>query len=141
MNNCSFTPKDTEINVNKITLQEPICIIYKNDLASIHFSIPEKTEVPISMLKNFIKSKDLTYYNYIQISKEYFTIITKFLLDKIPYNWDSFKNYLECTIPFQGISYDILVKSHSDYKPNTEYKSAKSKFISLNDKEPNLNWS
>ena len=89
MNNCSSTQeifKDNSINVNKITLEESICIVYKNDLASIKFTIPGKTEVPITMLQKFIKSKELTFNNYLQITKEYFTIITRFLLDKIPYN-------------------------------------------------------
>ena len=132
MNNCSSTQeisKDNSINVNKITLEESICIVYKNDLASIQFTIPGKTEVPITMLQKFIKSKELTFNNYLQITKEYFTIITRFLLDKIPYNWNSFKNYLECTIPFQDINYNILVKTHSNYQPDIEHESAKFKLV------------
>lgn len=119
------------MDILSITLENDLNFYYENDIAEILFNIPAKSEFPLTKIKKYISDNDLELKDYTQIVHEYFKIITKQILNSVPIEWKTFKNYLTCSTIYDNIKYNISVNTFNEYKPDETFEYAIDKYNHL----------
>jgi len=128
------------VEISNINLETNFSIQYSNDIAIITLKI-NPTKLSLNNIKKISNSKLRTLEDYKFASKKYLICFCTMILDKIPIDWTTFKNYLTCQVPFENSLINVNINTKEEYKPDKNYEFAINKYINLYNKEPNIKWS
>lgn len=128
------------IEISNINLLNKFSIQFSNDIATITLQI-NPTKLSLNNVKICINDKIRTLEDYRFATENYLICYCKMILKKISVDWDIFKNYLKCQVPFENSLINVNINIKEEYKPDKNYEFAINKYINLHNKEPNIKWS
>jgi len=129
-----------KVNIKQIKISSDYKIYYTNDLAIFNIVFKKNTNLSLDVLVSLSNKKIETLEEYRCAVQCYIITFSQMILKKIPIEWNEFKNYLSCQVPFENSLIDININVKEEYKPNEVYETAKEKFIFINNKAPEEKW-
>lgn len=136
----SVITNNTLLDMDSIKIDNNYDMVYKNDLSEITITILENSYISIQNLKRIVNlDNKFTFSEYLSIVKNYLEVITSHVLQKVPFDWNTFKNYLNCELECEGLRLRISANVLPEYKPDDNFTYSLDKLLSINNsKQPNL---
>ena len=138
--NVSIINTNDKLNILKINIHSKYVICYDNDISKITFEF-NPTKLSLDNIKCCSKKKLETLEDYKFATQCYLISFSKLILKKIPFDLNTFKNYLNCKIQFEDSVINVNINVKKEYKPDEHFEFAMDKYSNIHKNLPNKEWS
>lgn len=131
---------DEKIDISKINTDNDYKIYYSNDLALFNMVIKKNTNFSMNILESISDIELKTLQDYKDSIQSYIITFSRMILKKIQIDWNEFKNFITCQIPFENSFIDVEIIAKEEFKPDEKYETAKKKFVNIHNNQPTETW-